>query len=597
MSGTLTASQKKQIEQAEEILFSGPEKEGFARDLYFGKFRAASVMPYPEQTLEASSAGDQMVERVKDFCREQIDPVQIDRDALIPDSVIRGLGDLGVLGMTVDPRFGGRGMSQFNYCRVMEIIGGHCASTAVFVNAHHSIGLRALELFGSDEQRDRWMQPLTTGEKIAAFALTEPHAGSDAANVRTRAEPAPDGNGWIVNGEKRWITNGGIADVLTLMARTPDPSEPDGKISAFIVTPDLPGFEVLEQRMEKTGIRGTATGRLRFTNMRVPKENLFGQLGKGLKMALTVLDFGRTTFGASCTGAAKFCLERMVHRANTRRQFGRSLGEFQLVKQKIAEAAADTYAMESATYHTAALIDSGADDYMVETAMIKVFASDQLWRITNDCLQIWGGAGFFTDQPFERLMRDARLNQIGEGANDVLRCFIAAVGLRHVGKELEGLLKKPWQAYKLYRRRPDVPVRHEHLRFHARSLSAQIARFAWAVEKALIKYREQVIDQQYVQARLGDIATELFMSSCVYARVTGVLLNGTIPDPVKKHEVNTGMLYLRVAAQRNDDRFAALRVNLDEDVVKVADAWLKTRFNDWVLTPDDEGRTPEDPRP
>jgi len=595
MSGTMTELQKKQIAQAEELLFEGPEKEGFAKDLYFGKFRTESVMPYPEQSPQSAAVGDEMVEKVKDFCREHIDASQIDRDALIPDQVIRGLGDIGVLGMTVSKKFGGRGMSQFNYCRVMEIIGGHCGSTAVFVNAHHSIGLRALEMFGTDAQREKWMMPLASGEKIAAFALTEPHAGSDASNVRTRAEPAPDGNGWIINGDKRWITNGGIADVLTVMARTPDPSDPDGKISAFLVTPDMPGFEVVEQRMEKTGIRGTATGRLRFKNMRVPKENLFGELGKGLKMALTVLDFGRTTFGASCTGAAKFCLERMVHRANTRRQFGKTLGEFQLVKQKIAEAAADTYAMESATFHTAALIDSGAEDYMVETAMIKVFASDQLWRITNDCLQVWGGAGFFTDQPFERLMRDARLNQIGEGANDVLRCFIAAVGLRHVGKDLEILLKKPWQAWKMIRRKPEIPVRHEHLRFHSRSLAKQISKFAWAVEMALIKYRQQIIDQQYVQARLGDIATELFMASCVYSRVTGVLMNGTIPDPVKNHEVNTGMLYMRLAEQRNDDRFAALKVNLDQDIVKVADGWLKTRFNDWVITPDDQGRTPEDP--
>ncbi len=591
----MTELQRKQIAQAEEILFDGPEKEGFVKDLFFGFFREASIIPFPELPDDAKRRGDEMVAKVKRFCREAIDPVEIDREARIPDSVVKGLGSLGVLGMTIRPEYGGQGMSQTNYCRVMEIIGGHCASTAVFVNAHHSIGLRALEMFGNDEQREKWMRPLTTGEKIAAFALTEPQAGSDAANVRTRAEPAPDGNGWIINGEKRWITNGGIADVLTLMARTPDPSDPDGKISAFLVTPDMPGFEVVEQRMEKTGIRGTATGRLKFTNMRVPKENLFGQLGKGLKMALTVLDFGRTTFGASCTGAAKFCLERMVHRANTRRQFGHTLGHFQLVKQKIAEAAADTYAMESATYHTAALIDSGADDYMVETAMIKVFASDQLWRITNDVLQVWGGAGFFTDQPFERLMRDARLNQIGEGANDVLRCFIAAVGFRHVGKELEGMLKKPWQAYKLLKGKANVPVKHEHLRFHARSIAKQIGKFAWSVEMALIKHRDAIIDQQYIQARLGDIATELFMASCVYSRLTGVLLNGTIPDPIKKHEVNTGMLYLRLAAQRNDARFDALKVNLDEDVVTVADAWLKTRFNDWVIVPEDDGRSPEDP--
>ena len=584
MSSSLTELQKKQIAEAEELLFSGPQKEGFVKDMFFGKFRAESLMPWPELPEAAQRRGDEMVERVKQFCAEKIDPVTIDRESLIPDSIIRGLGDLGVLGMTIPPQYGGGGFSQTNFCRVMEIIGGHCGSTAVFVNAHHSIGLRALELFGTPEQKEQWMIPLAKGEKMAAFALTEPMAGSDAGNVRTRAEPTEDGKGFKLTGEKRWITNGGIADVLTVMARTPDPSNPDGTITAFLVTPDMPGFQVLEKRMDKCGIRGTATGRLEFQQMYVPKENALGPIGKGLRVALTVLDFGRTTFGASCTGAAKFCLERMVYRANTRRQFGKTLGEFQLVQEKIAHAAADIYAMESATYQTAALIDSGAEDYMVETAMLKVFASDQLWRITNDCLQIWGGKGFFTDQPFERLMRDARLNMIGEGANDVLRCFIAAVGIRHVGKSMEAVLKNPLSAYKLLRKTPEIPIKHEHLRFHARTLAKQIAKFSWAVEMALVKHREAIIDQQFVQARLADTATELFMAACVYARLSALLVNGTIPEPDKQRDLKTGMLYMRLAAARNRRRLEDLKINLDDEVVQAARDWLDERFEqDWVL--------------
>src|SRR6185369_13916371 len=209
----------------------------------------------------------------------------------------------------------GRGMSQQTYCRLMEVIGGRCAATAVFVNAHHSIGLRGLELFGTPEQKQKWMRPLVSGEKLAAFALTEPEAGSDAANVRTTALPTGDGRGYTLNGQKRYITNGGIAQVLTVMARTPDPHEPDGKVTAFLVTPDMPGFEVVEARMPKCGIRGTATARLAFHDMYVPRENILGKKGKGLKLALTVLDFGRTTFGASCTGAAKFCLQKAVEHA------------------------------------------------------------------------------------------------------------------------------------------------------------------------------------------------------------------------------------------------------------------------------------------
>jgi acyl-CoA dehydrogenase family member 9 len=574
MGHALTDLQKKQIEQAEELLFSGPPKDGFAKDLFFGRFRAASILPYPELDGPSAAQADEAVARVREFCRLHIDPDTVDREAQISSEIVHGLGDVGVLGMTIAPKYGGMGMSQQGYCRVMEIIGGHCASTAVFVNAHHSIGLRALELFGTEQQKETWMRPMAKGDKIAAFALTEPEAGSDASNVQTRAEPTPDGKGYVLNGLKRWITNGGIADVLTVMARTPDPKDPEGKITAFLVTPDMPGFEVVEKRMEKCGIRGTATGRLAFHNMYVPKENILGPIGKGLRVALTVLDFGRTTFGASCTGAAKYCVERMAHRANARRQFGKTLGEFDLVKHKLAEAAADTYAMESATCHTAALIDSGAEDYMVETAMLKVFASDCLWRIVNDTLQVWGGKGFFTDQPFERMMRDARLNLIGEGANDVLRCFICMVGLRGVGEQLQAVAKSPWKATSLVRMTPEIPITHEPLRPYAGRLARQIRKFAWAAQMALIRHREAILDREFVQARLGDCATELFAASCVYARLGSLLENTSRPRSDRHRELRTGLLYLKLADRRNRLRLAELSDNHDADEIETANLWL-----------------------
>jgi acyl-CoA dehydrogenase family member 9 len=578
---TLTELEQKQIAQAEELFFSGPSKEEFAKELYFGRFRSESVFPYPALTGDAKRRTEQWVEHVQEFCRDNIDPVAIDRQEKIPDSVILGLGEIGVLGFTIAQKYGGQGASLYNYCKVMEIIGGQCASTAVFVNAHHSIGLRAIELFGTQQQKETWLPELATGKKIAAFALTEPHAGSDASNVQTRATPTEDGKGFILTGEKRWITNGGIADVLTVMARTPDKDDVDGKITAFVVTPEMDGFTVLDQRMEKSGIRGTATGRMKFENVYVPRENILGPIGKGLKVALTVLDFGRTTFGACCTGTAKFCVERMIHRARTRQQFGQPLGEFELVKRKIAEAVADTYAMESATYHTAALIDSGAEDYMIETAMIKVFASDQLWRIVNDTMQVWGGAGFFTDQPFERMMRDARLNMIGEGANDVLRCFVAMCGLRGLGKDLEQIAKSPWKAGRMLKFAPKVPVQHEHLRYFGNAIGRQIARFAWACQMALVKHRESILKQQNIQARIGDIATEIFVSSCVYARLNGLMGDSHVDDHVKHRDLQTGKLYLKLAESRNAIRFDQLKHNTDEDCNRTADLWLSDPFDNW----------------
>jgi alkylation response protein AidB-like acyl-CoA dehydrogenase len=430
-------------------------------------------------------------------------------------------------------------------------------------------------LFGTTAQQQTWLKPLAAGEKVAAFALTEPAAGSDASNVQTRAVPAADGKGYVINGEKRYITNGAIAQVLTVMARTPDPADPAGKVTAFLVTPDMPGFEVVEARMPKCGIRGTATARLAFHDMYVPRENILGPLGKGLRVALTVLDFGRTTFGASCTGAAKFCVRHAVEYANSRQQFGRTLGEFGLVQKKIAEAAAHTFAMESATVHTAALIDRGAEDYMLETAMLKVFASDALWTIVNDTLQIYGGAGYFSNQPFERMMRDARINQIGEGANDVLRCFIAGVGLRHLGQQMLDIRSRPWKVAQLRRPVPQIPVPHSRLQPAVARMARQISRFARACQVALFQYRENIINQQLVLARLGDVATELFISSCVYSRLTSLLAHAGGDEGAAHRDLQAGLLYLQLAHHRNSLRLDELHHNDDDETIRTAAAWLE----------------------
>src|SRR5437773_220107 len=433
----LDAQRQKEIQQAEELLFAGPQALGFAKGLFQGHFVSDWVMPYPRIPEAQQGELDQTLTELRKFLNADLDPAEIDRQADIPRSVIDGLGRVGVLGATAPEEVGGHGFSQMANCRILEEIGRRCASTSVFVNAHHSIGIRALLLFGTAEQKQRWLPKLVTGEQLGAFALTEKQAGSDAANVQTTATPSADGSHFILNGEKRYITNASIAQVLTVMARTPVAGSDKTAITAFLVTPDMPGFTMLEPRMEKLGIRGTATGRFAMRDMAVPKENILGPIGKGLKVALTVLDFGRTTFGACCTGAAKTCLELAVSHANKRRQFKKTLGDFDLVKKKIGRMAADVYAMEAMTAVTASLIDRGLEDYMIETAMLKVFTTDRLWEAVNDAFQIYGGSAYFTDLPLERMLRDARINQIGEGSNEVLTSFIALVGMRGPGMEFK----------------------------------------------------------------------------------------------------------------------------------------------------------------
>jgi hypothetical protein len=371
-----------------------------------------------------------------------------------------------------------------------------------------------------------------SGRKLAAFALTEPEAGSDAGNVQTMAKPTPDGNGFVLNGEKRYITNGAIAGLLTVMARTPVEAGGATAVTAFVVTPDMPGFEVVEPRMEKLGVRGSATARLAFHDTYVPRENILGPPGKGLKVALTVLDFGRTTFGACCTGAAKTCLRLATHHARTRRQFGRPLAEFELVQKKLVNIAAYTYAMEAMTTVTAGLIDRGLDDYMLETAMLKVWSTERLWTIVNDAFQIHGGAAYFTDRPLERMLRDHRINQIGEGANEVLLSFLALVGMRAPGlrmKEVADAVNRPWSAPSALGRfvaeslnirlnSPIVPVNSTELTSLARRLGKLISRLGVAVQETLIRHREEVVERQLVLERIAWLSMELFASACALSR-------------------------------------------------------------------------------
>src|SRR5437868_3680092 len=499
------AQRQKEIQQAEELLFTGPQALGFVKGLFQGHFVSDWVMPYPRIPAAQQTELNRTLKELREFVDAKLDAAEIDRQADIPRSVIDGLGRVGVLGMTAPKEYGGRGFSQMANCQVLEEIGSRCASTSVFVNAHHSIGIRALLLFGTHEQKQKWLPKLVTGEQLGAFALTEQEAGSDAANVQMQARPTDDGAHFILNGEKRYITNAAIAHVLTVMARTPVPGSDKTAITAFLVTPDMPGFTILEARMPKMGIRGTATGRFALRDVKVPKENILGPMGKGLKVALTVLDFGRTTFGACCTGAAKTCLGLAVQHANTRKQFNKTLGEFDLVKKKIARMAADAYAMEAMTTVTASLIDRGLEDYMIETAMLKVFTTERLWEMINDAFQIYGGSAYFVDLPLERMLRDARINQIGEGSNEVLTSFIALVGMRGPGMEFKVIydtMLKPTRAgigrawYAGMNRLgaavriPDVPVQSEQLRAHARQLGRLIRHFNFAVNRALITYRE-----------------------------------------------------------------------------------------------------------
>lgn len=545
---------------AEELLFSEKKKPSFAKQLFFGKFDESTVFPFPEASQEEKGKIDAYVERVKKFAEEKIDPVFNDREGTIPKEVIEGLGELGLLSLTIPKKFGGLGMSQEAYCRAMEVIAARCAATALFINAHQSVGLKALVLFGTKEQQEKWLPKLSKGKALAAFSLTEPNAGSDAAGIETKATYDPARKIYTISGRKQWTTNGSIADILTVMARTPD-----GKITAFLVTPDMPGFKVLDKALEKVGMRGSTTSNLLFENVEVPEANILGPMGGGLKVCLTVLDYGRTTFGATCTGVAKELIAKAKYHAIHRYQFKRPLGSFALVKQKIAEMHALAFAMESTTYLTAGLVDHHIEDIMLESAILKVFNSDALWKILYDTMQIYGGKSLFKDAPFERMMRDARLNMIGEGSNEVLRAFIGAVGLRDLGMELKSLKenplqwKKAWKIGSNYYFAPRIEVQSPQLQKEARELSKGIRRFGRACFYALARHREEIIEEQLVLNRLAEAAMSLYTTAAVISRLE--------KDP---KEMETGKYYCKMAMGNLKSHLDTLFDPMDQETKRLS---------------------------
>lgn len=560
--------ENKQKQLLEELLFSGPVKTSFAKKLFFGQLDAAPLFPYPQQEITPFQ------QQVAKFAESEIDGAAIDRNQAIPDRLIQGLGKLGVLGMTIPTPFGGLGLSQQEYCRVVETVARRCGSTALFINAHQSIGLKALLLFGTEEQKNRWLKPLARGEQLAAFALTEPNAGSDASGIETRAVYDPVKKVYKITGRKQWITNGGIAQILTVMAKGED-----GKITAFLVTPDLPGFKVLNPSLEKVGMRGTKTANLAFEGVEVPASQVLGPVGGGLKVCLTVLDYGRTTFGAACLGAAKFAHEQAVHHAKTRYQFQRPLASFGLVKEKLARMAAWIYAMEATTYTTAHLVDQKVEDFMLEAAMLKVFASDALWKILYETMQIFGGRSFFTDAPLERMMRDARLNMIGEGSNEVMRAFIGAVGMRDVGVQLKTVqeaLRNPLQNGQLlwnfakqkgdYLKTPHLPTHHPLLKEEAASLGRAVRAFGWAVTKVLGKYREEIVEQQLELNRIATAAMALYTTTAVLARAA---------KETEPKNIQAAKLYCAMALQEVRSNLTDIGNKQDGEVEALADLLIR----------------------
>jgi alkylation response protein AidB-like acyl-CoA dehydrogenase len=602
---TLKRADQEQFDKARDLIETAPPKElGFVKSMFFGRLNTGQILPYPKQDPEEVRRTDELIAKLDAFLKAEVDPDRIDAEERIPQHVIDGLGRLGVLGMTVPVEYGGGGFSHSSYCRVLEHIAQHCTSTAVLVGAHQSIGLKALMLMGTDEQKKQFLPSLARGEKIAAFCLSEPEVGSDAANVQTTARLSDDGQHWIITGEKKFATNAALAGFMTVMAKTSitENGQTKEKVTAFIITPDLPGFEIVSPNRSKCGIRGSWQATLRFNDMIVPHDRILGQLGKGLKVALSVLDFGRCTLSAGCVGGAKKALAMAVERARTRKQFGRTIGEFHLVKQKIARMAEMVFAMDAMTYLVSGLVDRHSEDTILETAICKLFCSEGSWQVIDDALQIWGGEGYMRANGLERMLRDARINRIVEGATEVMTAFVALMGMKGVGETLEGVMRSAKHPVGNFGRLAqfartqwgDLVMGHELSGLHPKlasegqMLSGLTKVFARAVVRVLGKHRERILDMELLHERIAGAAIELYAIAAVISKLQMMLNasanngngngNGNGHAHHQQHltrDLVIGRAFCTHAAQRVRVHLAGLFSNQDQQLLAAADAALQ----------------------
>jgi acyl-CoA dehydrogenase family protein 9 len=516
----------------------------FTRGLFAGAVHDSLVFPFPD-TLDVRSPDEaklvrRLISDLRALVGDVIDSEEIDEKETVPEPVIRAFSRIGMLALTVPREFGGLGLSATAYARVFGEVSRIDASLAVLVGVHCGLGCKAIVLFGSQEQKSRYLPMLARGETLAAYALTEPDVGSDAQNIKSQATRSADGSRWILRGRKIWIGNAHRAGVIVTFAQTEVERRGERVLrpTAFIIRPDMPGFHVVGT-VRKLGIRGSTQAELSYENVAVPDDHVLGTLGKGFSVAVHVLNAGRLTLAAGCTAGAREVLTRMATYAESRVQFGRPIAAFEITQRKLAELASQVYAADAMLGVLASLVDRPETDFSLEAACAKVFASELVWRASDEMVQVAGGRGFVKPWPYERALRDARINRIFEGTNEILRLFIALNGVQGPAerlKEIGSAVRRPLRnlglisGFAASRLRSmlgaspaiDTPL-HERLDRHREYFEKHVRELRAHTERAILKHRRDIVERQFILERLANMAIEMFATVCVLSRTQRLL--------------------------------------------------------------------------
>lgn len=610
-SGAVLSAKGKNAEElaALEVAEDSREQEwqqpSFMAELFMGKLRVNQVMPYSEQSAEDRKLGDEFLVRVGKFLKEKLDADAIDETGVIPPETMKGMAELGLFGMKIPKEYGGLELSQVNYNRVLAMVSGHCGSTAALLSAHQSIGVpQPLRYFGTDEQKKKYLPRFAKGE-VSAFALTEPEVGSDPAQMSTTATLTEDGNHYVLNGTKLWCTNGAIADVLVVMAKSP-PKMVNGRerkqITAFIVEKGMPGFEVVH-RCRFMGLNGIQNALLKFTNVKVPKENVIWGEGKGLRLALITLNAGRLSLPAGAIGGMRQCLNIARIWGNERKQWGAAVGVHEAGASKLGWISSHLFATEAITWLAGAWVDRKSNDIRLEAAVAKIFASEHCQNAVDQTLQLRGGRGYERSTslrargekawPVERMLRDCRINMIVEGTSEILRLFVAREALDHhlrvAGDVLNGKLPMgrrlfaaakaglfyawwyplqwlgPFVDWAFFPRFAGLRALGAHLRYAMRA-SRKLARTLFH-QMALNGPRLE--KRQLQLMRVVTIGTDLFAIAATVGRAKTMMAEAK-SDAEKKSIYSVADLFCREARARIEENFRSMGKNQDSAQRKVA---------------------------
>ncbi|XP_065355121.1 very long-chain specific acyl-CoA dehydrogenase, mitochondrial-like [Calliphora vicina] len=540
----------------------------FMANIFRGNLVSTQVFPYPDVlSQEDKELTQSLSEPFQRFYEEVNDAAKSDEDCKTDDKTLDKLWELGGFGIQVPQEYGGLELNNTQYGRLGQFVGYNDLGLGVTLGAHQSIGFKGILLYGTPEQKAKYLPQVATGKVFAAFCLTEPSAGSDASSIKCKAVKSADGKHYILNGSKIWISNGGMANIFTVFAKTEVVDKVTGekkeKVTGFIVERAFGGVTNGPPE-KKMGIKASITTEVYFEDVKVPVENVLGEVGEGFKVAMNILNNGRFGMGATMSGTMKYCIEKAVDHVNNRVQFGKKLKDYEAIKEKIAQMNVLQYATESMAFTISQNMDSGSQDYHLEAAISKIFASEAAWNVCDEAIQILGGMGFMKETGLERVMRDIRIFRIFEGTNDILRLFVALTGIQYAGshlKELQKAFKNPAAnlglIFKEASRRAATtvgiggtdlsPFIVTELQAHGKATAECIDLFGQTVESLLIKYGKNIIHEQNILNRLADAAIDIYAMVVVLSRSSRAVQQQLI---TAEHEINMTKAWCYQANER-----------------------------------------------